>query len=624
MNKKICTLLIVIIVLLTGCSTQPVATGAAQTETSQNTEQPQSVDEILASLENLPIDEFFEESFNQLSLRAPEGLTHAGVSALLGLRDDQLNNLSDAYRKDTQKLETGILDLLMKYDRASLSPEQAISHDVYAWFLDNQVRGHEFMYHNYPLTYFIGSYHFELDNLLTEVHPLKTKENAEDYIARLSKVNQQVDQFMEGLKIREELGIIPPDFIIKMTRTELVSYLGLRSPDPASIKAESLKVYTRFAEEIEQIPDLSEQEKADFREAAKGAIELSFIPAFIKMIEYQDHILPLATNEAGAWKLPNGEAYYEFMLRQETSTELTPEEIHQLGLEEVDRIHNEMQAAFMDLGYSEEASLSTNFQRAVEDAGYYNVDTTSGKEEYIQAVETIIAEIDQEVEAVFDLRPDGDVVVLGGPMGGYYVPGTPDGSRPGSYHVSTAGGWRPTYSAQTIAYHEAIPGHHYQIALAQELDLPAFRNHVHFNGYVEGWALYAERLAWELGMYEESPFGNIGRLQFELLRAVRLVTDTGIHAMGWTRAEAKAYMDDAMNAQPGWFSHEVDRYVVLPAQATGYKIGMLKILELRESVMAILGDEFDIKEFHNVVIGNGSLPLEILEKLVLEYINTMQ
>ncbi len=622
MIKRFQIFLFAILLLFTGCSTKPVATEPPQTEVTQIDEQSQSVAEILASLGNLSIDNFFEESFKQLSLRAPEGLTHAGVSALLGLRDDQLNNLSDAYLKDTQNLEAGILELLENYDRDSFSPEQTISYDVFTWYLDNQVRGHEFMYHDYPLTHFIGSYHFELDNLLTEAHPLKTRENAEDYVARLSKVDTQVDQLMEGLKIREEMGIIPPDFIVKMTRSELVNYLGMRSPDPASIKAESLRVYTRFAEDIEIISELSEAEKANFKEAARDAIEVSFIPAFLKMIDYQDHILPLASSEAGAWKLPNGDAYYEFILRQETSTDLSPEEIHQLGMVEVERIHKEMDAAFVELGYPEDASLRANFQRAVEEAGYYNVDSSSGVDSYIGAIEDMIVEADQQVKEVFDLRPDGEVVVLGGPMGGYYVPGTPDGARPGSYHVSTAGGWRPKYSAQTIAYHETVPGHHYQIALAQELDLPSFRNHIHFNGYVEGWALYAERLAWELGLYEDNPYGNIGRLQFELLRAVRLVTDTGIHAMGWTREQAQEYMDEAMNAQPGWFSHEVDRYVVLPAQATGYKVGMIKILELRQQAMEILGDNFDIKEFHNVVIGNGSLPLEILEDLVLDYMES--
>ena len=617
------------------CKTQPEVTQptpteireaeaqAQETEATPNSESelpPQkTVQEVLESLQNLSIDEFFEQSFNQLSLRNPEGLTHAGVSALFGLRDDQLNNLSDAYLGDTQMLESGILERLLAYDRETLSPQQQVSYDVYAWYLDNQVRGHEFMYHHFPLTHFIGSYHFELDNLLTEVHPLRTRENAEDYIARLAKVGPQVDQLMEGLVTRESMGIIPPEFILILTKQELLNYLGIYSVE-MQVDTKSLRVYTRFEEEIESIPGLSDQEKVAFREALRGAIELSFIPAFIRMIEYQDHLLSLANSDAGAWKLPDGEDYYAYMLSQETSTDLTPQEIHDLGLAEVERIREEMRLALIELDYPEDASLSDNFQLAVDVAGYYDVNSPGSQAIYISSIEELIAEADQRVGELFDLRPRGEVVVLGGPLGGYYVPGTPDGSRPGSYHVSTSAGYRPKYTAPTIAYHETIPGHHYQIALAQELNLPAFRNFIHFNGYAEGWALYAERLAWEMGLYDEDPYGNLGRLQFELLRAVRLVVDTGIHAMGWTREEAQTYMDQAMPTQKGWFYHEIDRYIVLPAQATGYKVGMLKILELRQRAMDALGDQFDIKEFHNVVIGNGSLPLEVLEQLVQEYI----
>ncbi len=640
-RTSICLLIIIMLSLwVTSCTTQPEATEnpptvipettepSAETVSAQTAESlsdesespaQETVEGILTSLENLSIDEFFKQSFNQLSLRNPEGLTHAGVSALFGLRDDQLNNLSDAFLRDTQTLESGVLEILLSYDRGAMTLEQQVSYDVYAWYLDNQVRGHEFMYHNYPLTHFIGSYHFELDNLLTEVHPLKTRQNAEDYIARLSKVHTQVNQLMEGLLIREELGIIPPDFILTLTKRELLSYLGIYSVE-SHVNTKSLRVYTRFTEEIEDIAELSDKEKSAFREAARGAIETSLIPAFLKMIEYQDHLLPLSVTDAGAWKLPNGDEYYAYMLSQETSTSLTPQEIHDLGLVEVERIREEMRLALIALEFPEDASLSVNFQQAVDVPGYFNTDSANSRANYISSIEDIIEVADQRVEQVFDMRPRGEVVVLGGPMGGYYVAGTPDGSRPGSYHVSTSGGYRPKYSAYTIAYHETVPGHHYQISLAQELNLPAFRNFIHFNGYVEGWALYAERLAWEMGLYDENPYGNLGRLQFELLRAVRLVIDTGIHSLGWTREEAQMYMDQAMPTQRGWFYHEIDRYVVLPAQATGYKVGMLKILELRQKAMDALGNGFDIKEFHNVVIGNGSLPLEILDALVQDYI----
>jgi uncharacterized protein (DUF885 family) len=231
----------------------------------------------------------------------------------------------------------------------------------------------------------------------------------------------------------------------------------------------------------------------------------------------------------------------------------------------------------------------------------------------------MILEADQRMGELFDIGPSWGVEVVPGPMGGYYVSGAPDGSRPGAYHVGIDGSKHDKFMQPTIAYHEAVPGHHYQIATGQALDLPMFRKGGGYNGFVEGWALYAERLAKEIGLYDDDPYGDIGRLYLELLRAVRLVADTGLHAKAWTRQETRDYIDQSMGG-PGPFSYEVDRYTVMPAQATGYKIGMLKILELRQRAMDALGDQFDIKEFHNIVIGNGNLPLEILEQLVDEYI----
>jgi uncharacterized protein (DUF885 family) len=358
-----------------------------------------------------------------------------------------------------------------------------------------------------------------------------------------------------------------------------------------------------------------------FREFALQEIESSFIPAYLKIIDHLEYLESIATSEAGVWKFPNGEEYYAYMLRQETSTDLTPDEIHEIGLAEVERIKAEMRNVFDELGYPSDQSFGNSLGRAVSEGGAYDTSTQAGKDEYISAVEAIISEADQRMDELFDIGPSWGVEVVGGPMGGYYTPGSADGSRPGAYHVGIERPRIDKFQQPTIAYHEAVPGHHYQIATAQALDLPMFRKEGFYNGYVEGWALYAERLASEIGLYDDDPYGDIGRLQMELLRAVRLVTDTGIHARGWTRQEAKDYMDEAMGA-PGYFSYEVDRYVVIPAQATGYKIGMLKILELRQRAMDELGEQFDIKEFHNLVIGSGALPLEILERLVDDYIQS--
>lgn len=609
--------LVLVLVLVIGCISQPPET------TPELTEQPAemtSIADIIADLEGLTIDEFFEESYKQLLLRNPEMLTAMGLAEEYGVGNGQLNNISDAYIRETQNLEAAILDLLHLYDRDTLTPEQQVSYDVYQWYLDDLVRGHEFMYYDYPVHHFLIGYHDNLNRLFTEYHLITDKQDADDYISRLSQVDDQVGQLIEGLKLRKEAGVIPPDFIIEMTRGLLVDYLHMHGPD--SFRTEEIQLYTYFSEKVGTL-DVSAQEKQDLLDAAVTEIEESFIPAYQRLLDYLDYLAAIATDDAGVWKFPKGDEYYAYMLRKETSTDLTPEEIHQLGLAEVTRIQAEMRTVFDELGYPQDESLDDLVNRAMIEGGYYDTTTQSGKDQVIEAYEALLDEVDQRLNTLVDIHPSAELVIIGelgfGGGGGWYEPASLDGSRPGAFHTGVGGSAIYKYRMPTIAYHEAIPGHHFQIAIAQEMDLPFFRNDIIFNGYAEGWALYAERLAWELGLYDDDPYGNIGRLQLELLRAVRLVADTGIHAMQWTRGEAKAYMKEALGTHA--FSGEVDRYIVLPAQATGYKVGMLKILELRQKAMDELGDQFDIKEFHRIILGNGSMPLEILEQIVQDYIN---
>ncbi|MGD8490602.1 MAG: DUF885 family protein, partial [Anaerolineae bacterium] len=604
-------------------ATAPPAT-APPPPTAEPTSDPASIDGILARLEGLPLPIFLEASYKALLLRSPETVTAYGLSEAYGVRDDRLDDLSDAYLRDTQALEAGVLDLLRDYDRQTLVPAEQLSYDVYRWYLETQVAGHPFLYYDYPLNHFIGSYQFELDQLFTELHPLDDAEDVEDYIARLRQVNGQVDQLLAGLKRREALGAIPPDFIVDMTRTDLTRRLQMRSPDPSAIKADDLPVYTHLAAKLEQMGGVSADQEQAYLASAREAIEASWIPAFVRLLDYLGELRALATEDAGVWKLPDGEAYYAYLLRRETSTDLTADEIHQIGLDEVARVRAEMQAVFAELGYPADLTLSEAMDRAMDEAGYFNTSTRAGKEQVIAAYEEMLAEAGRRLDRLVGLKPEGEVVVVGdesfGGGGGFYVPPSADGSRPGAFHTGVGGSWVPKYRMPTIAYHEAVPGHHFQLAISQELELPTFRRQYVVNGYAEGWALYAERLAWELGLYEDDPYGNLGRLDMELLRAVRLVTDTGIHSLGWTRDQAVDYMMEATGDPMGRHTHEVDRYVVLPAQATGYMVGMLKILELRQLATDQLGDDFDMKAFHDLVLGNGTLPLTILERLVRDHL----
>jgi uncharacterized protein (DUF885 family) len=570
---------------------------------------------------------FLEQSHTMLLLRNPQALTEGGVANLYGQRNDRLNDLSDAYLRETQTLEAAILELLRGYDVNELTDEQQVWYRTYEWYLDNQVRGHGFLHHSYPVHHFVGSYHDELIRLFTEIHPMQTREDVEDYLARLELIDDQIAQLLEGLAIREELGILPPRLILDMAAGRIRGYLGMRSPDPESVNAQHLSIFSVFSSKLDGISELSAEERQDFRSSAVERIEQSFVPAYVQFLTTIDRLASVADDDAGVWKLPDGEAFYAYMLRTETSTDLTPLEIHQLGLAEVERIHGEMRDIFAQLEYPEGESLGQSLDRAIRDGGSFPLASQADREAVLAEYERLIDDIEGRLDPAFDFRPSTDVVVMGDrgySGGGYYVPGSVDGSRPGAFHTGVDGGSVPHFGMPTLAYHEAVPGHHFQITIEQELVLPSFTKSVFFNAYVEGWGLYAERLAWELSAYESDPYGDLGRLHLELLRAVRLVTDTGIHSLQWTREEARAYMRDAMGDSRGRWIHEVDRYTVLPGQATGYKIGMLRILELRERAQDQLGDEFDLAQFHRVVLENGSLPLEVLDIVVERYIERVQ
>jgi uncharacterized protein (DUF885 family) len=563
----------------------------------------------IADLKGLPLDEFFDKSFKQLLLRDPQKITKLGIADEIGLRNDQLTNLSDAYIRETQELQTDILALLRKYDREVLPFEQQISCMVYGWYLDDLVCGHTFMYYDYLVHHFLGGYHHELVQFLTEIHPVTDREGAKDYVSRLSQVGTQVDQVIDGLKRRKKAGVVLPKCIIEMTIDRMDRYIHNDG---------KLSVYTVFEEKVKKI-DIPEKEKQALLEAAAAQIEKSFIPGYRRLLACLESLKAIATDDVGVWKFPKGDEYYKYVLRKETSTDLAPDEIHALGLQEVKRIQKEMRAIFDVLGYPEER-LDTLIDRAAAECDTYDISTESGEDHYIERIETILDDITEKLRTVIGIAPQAELMLFKDLRGGlnFYVSGSLDGLRPGVFHVGMGGDTASEFALRTVVYHEAIPGHHFQVAIAQELDLPLFRNVVGFNGYGEGWAMYAEQLPYELDVYADDVYGNIGRLVLELLRAVRLVVDTGIHAKKWTREKAMEYMSEVFS-RPS--AVEVDRYIVLPGQATGYKVGMVKLLALRQKVMDALGDQFDIKEFHNVVLGNGSMPLQILEKVVQDYID---
>lgn len=373
---------------------------------------------------------------------------------------------------------------------------------------------------------------------------------------------------------------------------------------------------------------LAENEQQRLALEAREQIESTVYPAYQRMIDYFVKLDEKVSKNQGIWALPDGDKVYELAVRLFTTTDYTPEFIHSFGLEEVERIQGEILQILDGEGWDTSGGFTQAINDLAEDSRFYYSDSDEGRAQILADYKAIIEEIEQGLDPYFDVAAESEVDVQRIPEfkektapGAYYQRPAFDGSRPGVFFANLYDiKATPKYGMRTLAYHEAIPGHHFQLAIAQQQDqLPFFRRVVPATAYSEGWALYAERLAWELG-FQDDPYDNIGRLQAELFRAVRLVVDTGIHAKRWSREQAIDYMADNTGMAYSDVVSEIERYFVMPGQALAYKIGMTKFMELRERARLALGESFDIREFHNVVLTNGALPLNILEGLVDEWI----
>lgn len=607
--------LLLLVWLMVGCGTTAVATPnpnptpipptatvaevaptPAETAVSTTTPLPAS----------LPFDDFLNQSYGDLLRRDPELLTAAGLSDVYGSATDQLTDISPAYIAETQALQIAVRDQLHSYDRANLTPEQQLSYDIYDWYLTDLIAGHAYATNDYPVNFFITSVHQDMLQFFTDIHPITAAQDVADYIARLAQVDDKFDQLITGLQIRQEAGVVLPRFAIQWTLGDIRQM--------ANSAPRRTPFYTTLQDKMALLSSIPPDEQTALLDAAAAEIETAVLPAYAALADTLTQQLAIATDDDGVWKFPNGADYYAYTLRHFSTTDMTATDIHALGLQEVAHIQAEMRLLFDQLGYPADETLPQLMARVVTDSGRVFGD------DIVATYEAIINEAKQNVSPAFDIVPQADVIVIGVPYGGYYVSPAVDGSRPGAFYATDQGS-EARYGMATLAYHEAVPGHHFQLAIMQELTgLPHFRNGVTFTAYTEGWALYAEQLAYELGFYEDDIYGNIGRLQGELFRAVRLVVDTGIHDQGWTFDEAVDYMMANTGYPRGMVEGQIARYVIWPGQAVAYKIGMMKIVELRQRAQDALGADFDLRAFHNVILQNGSMPLAILEQVVDAYI----
>ncbi len=564
---------------------------------------------------------FYETAFVKFMLHDPETLSYMRILEPMGLtfHNNDLTDISPAATELNNRLIEENYHTLQKYDRSKLSEADALSYDILAWYLQNQMDGLKYTWHGYPVNQMFGVQN-ALPRFMANIHYIGSAGDARDYIERLSKFGVKFDQLLEDLKLREGRKIVPPRFTIERVLDEMKGFRGQAAQENV--------LYTSLVDRLQQVEGLDEGTRDALAQQAVEQIERNVWPAYDRLIAYFEHLQQTVTTNHGVWMLPDGDKYYDYMLRQNTTTNLTADQIHELGLSEVARIQAEMDGILVAQGYTA-GSVAERMLKLNDEERFLYPDTDAGRAQILKDYAAIIAEINAGMPKYFSRLPKSPVKVERVPVfseqgssGAYYQGPSMDGKRPGVFYANLRSvKEHPRWEMRTLAFHEAVPGHHLQVALQTELKgVPTFRNILGFTAFSEGWGLYAERLAWEAG-FQQDPFGNLGRLRGELFRAVRLVVDTGIHRKRWSREQAIEYMMSNTGNPESDVIAEVERYFVMPGQATAYKIGMLKILELRERARSKLGDKFDIRAFHDVVIGDGDMPLEILERKVNAWVD---
>jgi len=570
------------------------------------------------------INTWFDGQYEQLLQMSPLELTAQG-------RKDHYSEIDDlseaAEDKKLAWMETSVGEMKEKFALDRLSPEAKVSYDLWEYQYEMEKGEIEFRRMNYVFNQ-MGGVHTELPNMLINFHKVDEPSDMSALITRYAEVGRAIDQLLERAKLQTDAGVRPPRFAYEYV---IQQSTALISGEPFTESKEKSPLWSDALskiQDLEKAGKITAEEAEELRAKSKEALISGFKPAYERLIAWLETELPnLEERPTGVSRHDKGAAFYAHRLKSSTTTAMTADEIHQIGLDEVKRIKEEMLAIKEQVGF--DGDLPAFFKFINSDPQFFFPNTDEGRQAYLDESTAFLDTIKGKLPEYFGILPKADLVVKrveafreqpGAPQ--HYNQGTPDGSRPGTYYVHLSDmNAMPKSTMEGVAYHEGNPGHHMQISIAQELtSVPKFRTQIGFNAYVEGWALYSEALAKEMGQYK-NPYYDFGRLVNEIWRAIRLVVDTGIHSKGWTEADAINYFSENSSISPGAIQAEVRRYMVIPGQATGYKIGMLKIQELRSLAETELGERFDIKGFHDTVLGSGALPLEILEKEVKRWID---
>ncbi|MGC4029322.1 MAG: DUF885 domain-containing protein [Steroidobacteraceae bacterium] len=599
---------------LTGCATAP---GTA-------TPPAAAADPARIEAESRRINEWFDAKFEEQLRFSPMGLTYLGRKELY----DQLDDFSlEEAEKELAWQKASVEEMRARFDYSLLSPEARRSYDVWQDQYERAAAGAPYRLHGYVFEQ-MGGAQSELPTFLISFHEVATESDALAWISRASQIPRALDQLLTRAYEAAKLGIRPPRFAYEGAIDQSQKVI---SGAPFDGGADS-PLWADLQSDVGALVDkgvISAARAEQIKAQGRAVLADQVGPAYRRLISWlQSDMANAAVNPTGVGStLPDGAAYYRNRLSAMTTTPLTAEQIHQTGLREVKRLRAEMQALKSRTGFK--GSLDDFFKFIDSDPRFRYPNTDAGRQAYLDDATAAINNIKKELPHYFGLLPKADLVVRrveafrerdGGAQ--HYYSGTPDGSRPGVYyaHLSDMNAM-PKTELEVIAYHEGLPGHHMQLSIAQEIQgIPKFRGQARYTAYAEGWGLYAEWLAKEMPNTYQDPYSDFGRLTSEMWRAVRLVVDTGLHAKGWTEEQAVEYFDANTSIPITAVRSEIRRYLVMPGQATAYKIGMLKIQELRARAERKLGRRFDIRAFHDVVLKGGALPLDILERSVDEWI----
>ena len=608
-------------VFLGGCSDAPSTDASSNTTNQTATSETITAAPTAAATESTGLAAFFQKSFDDDVANSPVWQSY------LGIKDDydKWDDMSDAAAQAEIDNITLRIAQAKQFDTSQLNAQEQLSLEIYQQDIQRQLANDAFRHHTYVMHQFRAAHTF-VPSFLINIHSISELSDADAYIQRLHGVKSMFNQVIDQLRIREKLGVYPPKWAYDQM---IQASHNVISGTPFTESATDSTIYADFTQKITAL-GLSNAEQASYMSKLNTALTQSVQPAYEKLIAELMKQRLLSPEGDGVWRLPEGDKWYQNRLEWFTTTTLNAEEVHQIGIENVERIHTDMRGIMQQVNFT--GTLPEFFEFMRTDPQFYYPDSEQGREDYMADAKAYIDTMEAKIPEYFGLTPEARMVVKRveafrekSAGKAFYQSPAIDGSRPGIYYANLYDmSAMPTYQMEALAYHEGVPGHHMQRAITQELKgIPDFQKYASFTAYTEGWGLYTEELGKDMGFYQD-PYSDFGRLAMELWRACRLVVDTGLHAKRWSREEAIEYLvDNTPNARYDAVK-AIERYIAMPGQATAYMIGKLKIMDLRDKARTTLGDKFDIRGFHDEVLKDGPVPLSLLESKIDAWIAQQQ